>query len=84
MKRALNCFKYVWALKEKDINCFMNWNVAIKSQKYVCGSQKCDLCNCEKLFISRADQNVLRNKCGDLVSNFQHGIKFNLKCCKDR
>ena len=43
--------KYVWELKEKDINYFINWNIAMKSQKYVCGSGKCDLCICEKLLI---------------------------------
>ena len=31
----------------------------MKSQKYVCGSRKCDLCICEKLLIARADLNVL-------------------------
>ena len=25
--------KYVWELKEKDINYFINWNIAMKSQK---------------------------------------------------
>ena len=34
--------KYVWELKEKDINYFINWNIAMKSQKYVSGSRKCD------------------------------------------
>ena len=35
--------KYVWELREKNINHFTNWNIAMKSQKYVCGSQKCHL-----------------------------------------
>ena len=30
--------KYKWKLKDKDINHFINWNIAMKSQKYVCGS----------------------------------------------
>ena len=30
--------KYVWKLKEKDINYFINWYIAMKSQKYVRGS----------------------------------------------
>ena len=30
--------KYEWKLKDKDINHFINWNIAMKSQKYVCGS----------------------------------------------
>ena len=37
-------FKYVWELKEKDINYSINWDIAMKTHKYVCGSRKCDLC----------------------------------------
>ena len=54
--------KYVCELKEGDINYYINWNIAIKSQRYVCGSQKCDLCICGKLLIARVDPNVLLNK----------------------
>ena len=36
-------FNYIWELKEKDINYFINWNIVMKSQKYVCGSRKCEL-----------------------------------------
>ena len=56
----------------------------MKSQKYVFGSRKCDLCICEKLLISRADPNVLLNKRDELVSKRRHRIKFTLKCFKDR
>ena len=76
--------KYLWELKEKDINYFINWNIAMKSQKYVCGSRKCDLCICEKLLISREDPNVLLNKCDELVSKCRHRNKFALKCFKDK
>ena len=44
--------------RERDNNCFINWDIAMKSQKHVCGSRKCDLCVCEKLLIARADPNV--------------------------
>ena len=53
--------KYVWKLKEKNINYFIDWDIAVKSQKFVCESRKCDFCICEKLFIARADPNVLLN-----------------------
>ena len=76
--------KYVWELKEKDINYFINWDIAMEAQKYVCGSRKCDLCICEKLLIARADPNVLLNKRDELVSKCRHRNKFTLKCFKDR
>ena len=69
---------------ERDINYFINWDIAMKAQKIVCGSRKCDLCIYEKLLIARADPNVLVNKCDELVSKFWHRIKFTLKCFKDR
>ena len=56
----------------------------MKSQKFVCGSLKCDLCICEKLLISRADPNVLLNKRDEVVSKCLHRNKFTLKCFKDR
>ena len=62
----------------------INWNIAMKSQKYVCGSRKCHLCICEKLLISIADPNVLLNKRDELVSKCRHRNKFTLKCFKDR
>ena len=52
----------------------------MKSQKYVCGSRKCDLCICEKLLIARANPNVLLNKRDER----RHRNKFTLKCFKDR
>ena len=50
----------------------------MKSQKYVCGSRKCDSGICEKLLISRADPDVL------LISKCRHRNEFTLKCFKDR
>ena len=35
-------FKYVWELKERNINYFINWDYAMKLHKYFCGSGKCD------------------------------------------
>ena len=56
----------------------------MKSQKYVCGSRKCDLCICEKLLIATADPNVLFNKRDELDSKCWNRNKFTLKCVKDR
>ena len=76
--------KCVWELKEKYINYFINWDIAMKVQKYVCGFGKCDLCICEKLLIARANPNVLLNKHDDLVSKCRHRNKFTLKSFEDR
>ena len=74
---------YVWELKEKDINYFINWDMAMKSQKYICRSRECELCISEKLLFARADANVLLNKLDELPSKDRHGSKFILKCFRD-
>ena len=77
--------KYVRELKEKYTNYFINWDDAMKSQKYVCGLQKHDLCICGELLLVRADSDVfLLYKRDELVSKFRHRNKFTLKCFKDR
>ena len=70
--------------KLKEIYYFINWDIAMKSQKYVCGSRKCDLCICEKFLIARALPNVLLNKRDVLVSKCWNRNKFTFKCFKDR
>ena len=62
----------------QTINYFINWDIAMRWHKYVCGSRKCDLCICEKLIIAIADPNVLLNKHDELVSKYRHRNKFTL------
>ena len=52
---------------ERERYDFINWDIAIKSHKYVCGSRKCDLCIYEKLLIATADPNLLLSKRDELV-----------------
>ena len=56
----------------------------MKAQKCVCGSQKCDLCICEKVLIARVYPNVLLNKRDELVFKCRYKYKFTLKYFKDR
>ena len=83
-KKKTELSKYIWGLKEKGINYLINWNIAMKLQKYVCGSRKCDFCIFEKLLISRADPNVFLNKRDEVVLKCRHRNKFTLNCFKDR
>ena len=39
-EKNIELSKYVWELKNRDINYFINWDIAMKSQKYVCRSRK--------------------------------------------
>ena len=82
-EKSTELSNYVWELKEKDINYFINWDMAMKSQKYICGSRECELCISGKLLIARADTNVLLNTLDELPSKDRHGVKFTLKCFRD-
>ena len=82
-EKSTELSNYVWELKEKDINYFINWDMAMKSQKYICGSRECELCISEKLLIARGDANFLLNKLDELPSKDRHGSKFTLKCFRD-
>ena len=53
---------------ERVRHYFVNRDIAMKSQKYVCESQKCDLCIGEKLLIAKAEPNVLLIKHDEIVS----------------
>ena len=64
--------KYVWKLKKRVVNYLINWDIATKSQNYVCGLRKCDFCTCVKLLIARADLNVFLNKPDDPVLKWRH------------
>ena len=75
--------KYVWELKEIDVNRFINWDIAMKSQKHVCGSRKRDLCICKTLLIASVDVNDLLNKRDEHLSKCRHRNKFTFKCFKD-
>ena len=75
---------YIWELKENDENYTIDWLIAMKSDPYICGTRKCDLCLCEKLLIARANSASLLNKRDELVSKCRHMNKFTLKCFKNR
>ena len=64
--------KYIWELKEKDINYFINW---------FCGSQKCDL------YIERSSllQGKIVMFCSiNVMSLFQNVVIFKMFTCKKR
>ena len=66
--------KFVLKLKEKEMNHFINWNIAMKSHKYVCRSWKTDLCTCESLLIARPDPNVILNKLDKFILKCRHRL----------
>ena len=75
--------KYIWELKDNNIQHNLKWCIASKARTYVCGSRKCDLWLMEKLTIIKADPESLLNTRDELVSKCRHMNKFTLKCFKE-
>ena len=71
-------------MKENGENYTIDWLIAMRAHRYICGARKCDLCLCEKLKIPTANSASLLNKRRELVSKCRHMTKFTLKCFKNR
>ena len=71
--------KYIWMLKDKNINFTIKWSIAATAIPYNCGSKRCDLCLTEKLLIASHDPKTLLNKRSEIVSKCRHQNKFTLK-----
>ena len=74
--------KYIWTLKDKNIDFKLHWNIVARSMPYKGGTRKCDLCLMEKLYIATSEQSKLLNKKSELISKCRHRNKFYLKFTK--
>lgn len=70
--------KYVWELKDQEVEHSIKWQIVKRSSSYKCGSRVCDLCLCEKFFILTADPLVCINRNSDLLQKCRHRNKFKL------
>ena len=64
--------KYLWKLKEENVDYNLQWSIKAYAFPYKCGTRKCGLCLTEKMIIARSDPNKLLN---DLVSKCRHRNK---------
>ena len=78
-EKSTELSKYIWELKDNNIQHSVKWCIASKAHPYVCGSRKCDLCLTEKLIIRKANPETLLNTCNELVSKCRHMNKFTLR-----
>ena len=70
--------KYVWELKDQQIEHSIKWQIIKRSSPYKCGSRYCDLCISEKFFILTADPLACINKNSELMQKCRHRNKFKL------
>ena len=74
--------KYIWKLKDNNMQHNLKWCIASKAHPYVCGSSKCDLSFTEKLTIIKSHPETLLNTGDELVSKCRHMTKFILRRIK--
>ena len=70
--------KYVWELKDMNIEHAIKWEIVKRSAPYKCGTRFCELCLCEKYFILKSDPELCLNKNSELMQKCRHKNKFKL------
>ena len=68
--------KYVWELKNQNINYTIKWKLLKRAKPYNCASNRCNLCLWEKYFIICKPKMATLNKRNELVSACRHNKKF--------
>ena len=75
-RNATELSKYIWVLKEKNINYALNWKILARCTAYKNGSKNCDLCQTEKYIIATTERKNLLNSRSELVSKCRHKNKY--------
>ena len=70
--------KYIWKLKDDKREYELKWKIIGKSNPYINGTKKCNLCTTEKLHIINSDNNNTINKRSELISKCRHENKYYL------
>ena len=81
-EKSTELSKYIWELKNCNLNYDLKWSIACKAHPYTGGTRKCDLCLTEKVTIMKADLESLLNTRDEFVSKCKHMNKFTLKFFK--
>ena len=83
-EKSTELSKYIWELKNCNLNYGLKWSIACKVHPYTGGTRKCDLCLTEKLTIMKADLKSLLNMRDEFVSKCRHMNKFTLRFSKKK
>ena len=74
--------KYLWKLKEENIDYNLQWSIKGYASLYKRGTRKCYLCLTGKIIIARSGPKKYLNKRSELVSKCSHRNKFLLSNIK--
>ena len=73
--------KYIWSLKDKDIDYKITWKILQTARAYVGGAIRCNLCLAEKYHILM--NNNIINKKTELLNKCPHRRKYLIKKVND-
>jgi len=77
-RSATELSKYIWELKERNINYTIDWRIITKACSTHTGKNTCNLCIAEKLYIIRKRDMASLNERRGLVSSCRHLNKYML------
>ena len=77
-KNSTELSKYIWKLKDGDVNFDVKWTVKTKAFAFKRGGRHCDLCISEKTVISLADPSSTLNTRNEIISKCRHKHKHML------
>ena len=77
-RNATALSKYVWHLKDRNLNYEVKWSIRAKAFTYQGGATHCDLCLTEKTIIALADPKVTLNSRSEVMGKCRHKLKFTL------
>ena len=70
--------KYLWKLKEKNINFRTEWKLKEHARPFKPGDKFCSLCNAEKKAIILGDRRKTLNKLSEFIAKCRHKKKYML------
>ena len=74
-KSSTELSKYIWALKETDVNFSIKWNIMKQCKSYSNKTKRCNLCLYEKFIIIYHPELSSLNTRNELVSTCRHRKK---------
>jgi hypothetical protein len=75
-KSSTELSKYIWGLKDNNVNYRITWKILKQAKTYSCASNRCNLCLWEKYYIICKPHLATLNKRNELVTACRHASKF--------
>ena len=75
-KNVTELSKYIWSLKEHNINYQIKWKKVKQARSYSNANKKCNLCLWEKYFIICKPEMSTLNHRNEMTSTCRHSKKF--------